>query len=174
MADASPDLPMDPLGPDASQNAHASSLSRDAAKNPWSSPVPGKKARMTPGRGAAGPIRARSPKQEDRLRTPRRVPGRLTFEDLASGGSTDSSSLSQGPSPAATVAYAPSGVPLGANDQGTRTRPALPTIPDVVDRVEFDSALAEVKRLRGPASTRDQGTSLEASVRTRAGPDLGC
>ena len=149
MADARPDLLMDPLGHDAPQKAHASSLSRGVAQNPWASPAPGKKARMTPGRGVAGPIGASFPKFEERLRAPRRAPSRLSFEDLASGGSTSSGSLAQAPSPAATVAYAPSGMPFGAGDQGTRSTPALPTVSNNASRVELDSALAEIERLRG-------------------------
>jgi len=96
MTDMSPDTSMDPLGRGDVQKPPASSLSRGVAKNPRSSPVPGKKAKTTPGRSAAGPIGA-SPKAEDRLRTPLRTRGRLTFDDHAAGGSTSDSSLSQAP-----------------------------------------------------------------------------
>jgi len=119
---------------------------------------------MAPGRSAAGPIGAPSPKSEDKLHTPRRAPGHLTFEDLASGGSTDSSSLAQGPSPAATGVRPYAGVPLGASDQGTRSRLALPTIPDTVDRAEYDSAMAEVGRLKGATLRLQSEHGLASTV----------
>ena len=164
MTDMSPDTSMDPLGHGDVQKPSASSLSRGIAKNPWSSPVSGKRAKMTPGRSAAGPIGA-SPKSEDRLRTPLRAPGRLSFDDHAAGGSTSDSSLSQAPSPAATVAYPRGRVPVVASDQGTRSRITLPTIPGTVTRrTRFC-----VGRSRAVA-----GGDLEAPVRIRTGLDRGC
>ena len=176
MNDLIPDSTMDPMGHEVPQKLSAGSLSRGAASSLNASPVLGKKARTTPGRGAAGPIGA-SPKHDERRRSPRRVPKRLTFEEPPSGGSGTSESTAQAPSPAATVAYAPDGTRLGAGDQGTRSRPALPTVSTNDSDVALQSALAEIERLRGAtlrlqsehglASTAAAEESLAASAVVR-------